>query len=118
MRCTQFVQAICRKTLATIRPAVIIVAGALLASCAFVDAYSPRVYQNNLTFQDINSQEALLNIVRASRYEALSFVSVTQATGSQTETLSAGLPTFTFGAAQTAAQRQFAFGGNSLSSGA
>ncbi len=55
---------------AGLRAAVIVVVAALLSSCAFVDAFGPRVYQNNLTFQDANSQEALLNIVRASRYEA------------------------------------------------
>jgi hypothetical protein len=100
------------------RAAAVVVAGALLGSCAFVDAFGPRVYQNTLTFQDANSKEALLNIVRASRYEALGFVAIGQETGSQSETLSAGLPTFTFGAAQTATQRQFAFAGNSLSSNA
>lgn len=98
--------------------AVIFIVGALLSSCAFVDAFGPRVYQNNLTFQDANSQEALLNIIRASRYEALSFVAIGQETGSQTESLGTGLPTFTLGAAQTATQKQFAFGGNSLSSSA
>ncbi len=45
-------------------------------------------------------------------------MAIGQESGSQTETLNTGLPTFTFGAAQTAAQKQFAFAGNSLSSAA
>ena len=98
------------------RAALILITGLFLSSCAFVDNYTPRLYQNNLSFGDFTSQEALLNIVRASRHEALSFVAISSEGGMQTETLAAGLPTFTLGPAQIAAQKQFAFAGNSLSS--
>jgi hypothetical protein len=97
---------------------VSVMVGALLGSCAFVDQYSPRAYQSNLNLQDTSNQEALLNVVRASRYEALSFISVASTSGSQTETLNTGLPAFTLGPGQTVAQKQFVFGGNSVSSNA
>jgi hypothetical protein len=100
------------------RAALAAVAGLLLSSCAFVDNYTPRLYQNNLGFGDFTSQEVLLNIVRASRHEALSFVAVSSEGGMQTETLGTGLPIFTLGPAQAAVQKQFAFAGNSLSSSA
>lgn len=94
----------------------LLVSCSLLCACAFVDQFSPRVYQANLNYQDVNSQEALVNIVRASRFEALSFASVTSSSGTQSETLGTGLPTFTLGPGQTVAQHQFVFGGNSVSS--
>jgi hypothetical protein len=88
----------------------------LLASCGFVDHFGPRVYDNNLQSQDALNQETLLNIVRASRFQALNFVAISQLTGGQTETLSSGLPTVTFGPSQIASQKQWVFGSNSLSS--
>src|SRR5262249_2984636 len=95
-----------------------LIASLFLCSCAFVDNCTPRLYQNNLGFGDFTSQEVLLNIVRASRHEALSFVAVSSEGGMQTETLGTGFPTFTLGPAQIATQKQFAFAGNSLSSSA
>jgi hypothetical protein len=63
------------------------------------------------------NQELLLNIVRASRYQPLNFMVITQLNGGQTETLNTGLPTITFGPAQTAAQHQFPIS-NSVTSAA
>ena len=121
MRCSETISSTSKGTTYLARygrVALGLVAGLFLSSCAFVDNYTPRLYQNNLSFGDFTSQEALLNIVRASRHEALSFVAISSEGGMQTETLAAGLPTFTLGPAQIAAQKQFAFAGNSLSSSA
>jgi hypothetical protein len=90
----------------------------LLSSCAFVDHFAPRVYDNNLQSQDALSQETLVNIVRASRFQPLTFVAVSQLSGGQTETLNTGLPTLTFGPGQTNAQKQLIFASNSLASSA
>jgi hypothetical protein len=116
MRCIQLIREKFKVASAGWRPGLVVVGGILLSSCAFVDAYGPRIYQNNLTFMDANSQETLLNIVRASRHEALSFIGIGSESGSQTESLGVGLPTFTFGPAQTAAQRTFGVGPNSTTS--
>jgi hypothetical protein len=59
---------------------------------------------------------ALLNIARASRYQSLNFVAISQTAGEQNENLKIGLPTLTFGPAQTPAQHQFVFASNSLES--
>lgn len=88
----------------------------LVSSCASVDQFSSRVYDSNLNSQQALDQETLLNIVRASDYSAPNFIALTQVAGSQTETLNTGLPSFVIGPAQTAAQHQYVFGSNSLSS--
>jgi hypothetical protein len=87
-----------------------------LVSCASVDQFGARINDNNLNSQDAMNRETLLNIVRASRYQSLNFIAVTQITGGQAETLTTGLPTITLGPAQAIAQHQFPFS-NSLSSG-
>jgi hypothetical protein len=89
----------------------------MLPACAAVDRFGSRIYDHNLTSQDAMNEETVLNIVRASRYQPLNFMAVTQVTGGQTETLTSGLPTITFGPAQTAMQHQFIFS-NSVASGA
>ncbi len=89
-----------------------------LASCAVVDRFGSRITDSNLTSQYAMNQEMLLNIVRASRHQALNFVAITQVAGSQTETLNTGLPTVTLGPQQTAAQHQAVFAANSVSSAA
>jgi hypothetical protein len=89
-----------------------------LSSCGFVDHFGPRVYDNNLQSQDALNQEALVNIVRASRFQPLNFVAVAQLTGGQSETLTTGLPTVTFGPGQIPSQKQWVFGSNSLGSAA
>ena len=55
----------------------------------------------------------LTNIIRASRSEPLSFVSVSGIHGSTTITGSVGLPAIVVGPLQTAAEHQFVFGGGS-----
>ncbi len=89
----------------------------VLAGCTVVDRFGSRIYDHNLTSQDVMNKEVLINIVRASRYQPLNFMVITQVTGGQSETLSTGLPTITLGPAQTLAQHQFPIT-NSVSSGA
>jgi hypothetical protein len=100
-----------------VRVAWIPLAGILLMSCAAVDQFGTRINDTNLNSQNAMNRETLLNIVRAEYLQPLNFVAITQVTGGQTETLSTGLPTITFGPAQTMAQHQFVFASNSLSSG-
>lgn len=88
-----------------------------LPACAVVDRFGSRVYDHNLTSQDVMNKEIVVNIVRASRYQSLNFMAITQVNGGQSETLNTGLPTITFGPAQTIAQHQFPIS-NSISSGA
>lgn len=87
----------------------------VLANCAAVDQFGTRIDDANLNSLEAANRETLLNIVCASRYQPLNFVAVTQITGGQTETLSTGLPTVSFGPAQTAAQHIYQIS-NSLSS--
>jgi hypothetical protein len=82
-----------------------------------VDQFGSRVYDQNLTSQEVMNKEVLINIIRASRYQPLNFMAITQVTGGQSETLTTGLPTITLGPAQTIAERQFQVT-NSVASGA
>jgi hypothetical protein len=90
--------------------------GAWLSACALVDQFGSRVYDGNLNSQNAMNQETLLNIVRASRFQPLTFVAISQVTGNQSEALSNGLPTVVFGPGQTTMQKQAVFGPNSLQS--
>jgi hypothetical protein len=81
-----------------------------------VDQFGSRVYDGNLNSQNAMNQETLLNIVRASRFQPLNFVAISQVAGNQAEALNNGLPTVTFGPGQLASQRQSVFGPNSLQS--
>jgi hypothetical protein len=91
--------------------------GNSLTACAAVDRFGSRITDSNFSSHYAMSQEILLNIVRAGRYQALNFVALTQVSGTQTETLNTGLPTLTLGPGQTVMQKQVIFGSNSLSSG-
>ncbi|MBO0751288.1 MAG: hypothetical protein J2P53_04210 [Bradyrhizobiaceae bacterium] len=88
-----------------------------LTGCTVVDRFGSRVYDDNLTSQEVMNKEILVNIIRASRYQPLNFMAITQVTGGQSETLTTGLPTITLGPAQTVAQHQFPIT-NSVASGA
>ncbi|SHG56587.1 hypothetical protein SAMN05444169_3083 [Bradyrhizobium erythrophlei] len=78
--------------------------GVILQSCAAVDQFGSRIEDANRNSQHANDQETLLNIVRAKNFRPLTFVAVSQVTGSQTETVTTGLPTITFGSGITPAQ--------------
>lgn len=88
----------------------------ILASCATVDQFGSRIRDGNLNSQDALNQETLLNIIRSRDLQPLNFFAVTQVTGGQSEALTTGLPTVTFGPAATIAQHQSPIS-NSLASG-
>ncbi len=88
----------------------------LSGSCALVDQYGSRAYDGNLNTQNAINQEVLLNIIRASKYQSVSWNPASQITGGQTETLSTGLPTINIGPAQAAADHIYSIT-NSVSSG-
>lgn len=64
----------------------------LLGSCAVVDQYGSRAYDGNLNTQNAINQEVLVNIIRASRYQAISWNPANSITGSQMEQVQTGLP--------------------------
>jgi len=82
--------------------------------CAFVDYFTPRQYALNLNSEEALNQETLLNIVRASQYRPMTFMAVSQLTGSQMENFNIGLATITFGPGKSAAAKEFIFGPNTL----
>ena len=65
----------------------------LSGSCALVDQYGSRAYDGNLNTQNAINQEVLVNIIRASRYQAISWNPASQIQGGQSESLQTGLPT-------------------------
>jgi hypothetical protein len=58
-----------------------------------VDQYGSRAYDGNLNTQNAINQEVLVNIIRASRYQAISWNPASQIQGGQSESLQTGLPT-------------------------
>jgi hypothetical protein len=87
----------------------------VLGSCASVDQFGSRIYDGNVNSQNASNQETLLNVLRISKHQSPTFVAISQIAGGQTEALSTGLPTVTFGPHQTAAQQTYAIS-NALSS--
>jgi hypothetical protein len=85
-----------------------LVAILLLAGCSAVDQYGARIHDVNVNSQDALNGETLLNVLRAEKHETPNFVAVSSVTGGQSETLTTGLPTVTFGPEQTIAQHQYA----------
>jgi hypothetical protein len=90
----------------------------LLAACSFIDNFTPRQYSLNIHSQDALDQETLLNVIRASRFQPLNFIGISQLTGGQNEDFRIGLPTITFGPGQSAEAREFIFTGNFIDSSA
>jgi hypothetical protein len=85
----------------------------ILAGCTAMDyQLNPRAGAINHETDNARNNEILLNIVRASHSQPLNFVPISKASGTQTTDLKIGLPTFTFGPAQTALARQFQFATN------
>jgi hypothetical protein len=91
-----------------------VLAIALVGGCSSIDQFSARVYSSNANSQTALDEETLLNIERAAHFQPLTFVAITKTTGTRTGDLKIGLPTATFGPAQTAIQRQTSFAGNTL----
>jgi hypothetical protein len=88
----------------------------LSGSCATVDQFGSRAYDGNLNTQNAINQEILVNIIRASRYQSVSWNPASQISGGQAETLTTGLPTISFGPGATAASQIYSIT-NSVSSG-
>ena len=84
----------------------------LIQSCATVDQFGSRIYDGNVNSQSALNEETLLNILRASKGQTPNFVGISQITGSQTETLTTGLPTINLGPHQTAAQQIYSITNN------
>jgi hypothetical protein len=96
-----------------------LVVSAALAGCSVVvDQFKDRVYSANYQTNDAMNEETLLNIVRASQSEPLTFVGIGKVTGGRTEALKLGLPSITFGPQQTVAQGQYSFTSNGLDNSA
>lgn len=76
--------------------------------------FASRVDQENRDSHLTMNQEALLNIVRASHHQSLSFVAITSVGASRQEDLKIGLPSITLGPNLTPAQKQFSFSGNTI----
>jgi len=84
------------------RTACLLFATGLTGSCASVDQYGSRAYDGNVNTQEAFNREILVNIIRASQYQALSWNPASQINGTQSETLNTGLPTITTGPHQVA----------------
>jgi hypothetical protein len=90
----------------------------LIVERSFIDNFTPRRYSLNIHSQDPLGQETLLNVIRASRFQPLNFIEISQLTGGQNEDFRIGLPTITFGPGQNATAREFIFTGNFIDSSA
>jgi hypothetical protein len=84
-----------------------------VSGCVASDHFQERVSSFDRAAEQSRDEMILTNIVRASRSEPLSFVSVSGIHGSATTSGSVGLPAIVFGPLQTAAQHQYVFGGGS-----
>lgn len=84
----------------------------ILAGCGLVDKYEERMRFMNRSIDTSRNEMILLNIARARYHHPLSFMSITNVSGSQNASGSLGLPTITLGPGQTDAQKQFVFGNN------
>src|SRR5262249_11101439 len=89
-----------------------------LAGCSAVDIFSQRLMDVSDGLNTADVQSVTLNIVRAGRSEPTTFVALNQYTANRNADLRIGLPTITFGTGQTAAQKQFVFGGNVIDNSA
>jgi hypothetical protein len=90
-----------------------VAASILVSGCAATDQFQDRVSRYGRAAEQARDEMILTNIIRASRSEPLSFVSVSGIHGSATTTGAVGLPAIVIGPAQTAAQHQYVFGGGS-----
>jgi hypothetical protein len=100
------------------RAIALLVAGTF-AGCVMIDsAISPRVINLNLSVDQAQNDSILMNVVRASHSQPLTFVGISKISGSQTSGMSNGLPGFHFGPDLSVSQRQFSFGGNSINNSA
>ena len=97
----------------SIRRLAAVTVSILVSGCAASDHFQDRVSRFDRAAEQARDEMILTNIVRASRLEPLSFVSVSGIHGSATTSGSVGLPAITVGPLQTAAEHQYIFGGGS-----
>ena len=91
-----------------------LVALCTLVACTAFDHYEARFDTINRSVGSSRDEMILLNIARARYSHPLTFMSVGSLSGTQGGGGNIGLPTITFGPAQTPSQSQFVFGNNSL----
>jgi hypothetical protein len=82
--------------------------------CTAVDSFDGRVASIADSYTEARNTSLLANIARARHEHPLAFVAITGINDGTTMGGLMGLPTFTFGPGQVAAQKQFVFGNNSL----
>lgn len=86
-----------------------------LVGCTIIDgAVSERVLSLNASIDQASNDAVLLNVVRASRAQPLTFVAISRVGGSQQTGMNNGLPSFTFGPDLSISQKQYTFGNNSV----
>lgn len=90
-----------------------VTASIVVSGCAASDHFQDRVSRFDRAAEQSRDEMILTNIIRSSRSEPMSFVSVSGIHGSTTITGAVGLPAITVGPLQTAAEHQFVFGGGS-----
>jgi hypothetical protein len=86
-----------------------------LGGCTTVDPLDQRGETVNRNATDYANDATLLNIVRATLSEPLTFITITGLDGTQSATGNLGLPTFTLGPHLASSPRNFGIGPNSLS---
>ena len=84
----------------------------LITGCSIIDNFSDSVNRINNNVEISRNEMTLANILRASQQKPLVFSTVTAIHGSNGMSESLGLPTVTFGPAQTGAQHQWVFNNN------
>ena len=90
-----------------------LIVGAVLAACAIIDTFDDRAETYNRSAARYANTAEFLNVIRASRFEPLNFVTFSSATGHNTLSGNLGLPSVTLGPGQTAVQHTYTFGPNS-----
>ena len=86
----------------------------LLAACTAFDPLDQTGPSINRTEADYANDATLLNVVRATRQEPLTFITITGIDGTASITGSLGLATVTLGPLAATAKRDYAFGPNSI----
>lgn len=84
---------------------------ALLSGCIAFGTIDKRATALNESAGAAQNRAILLNLVRASRFEPLYFLAMTQLNGSATADLKLGLPELTVGPRQAASQKDYILGG-------
>src|SRR5690348_3067412 len=84
-----------------------------LLGCTSFDPLDNRAENFNLSATDYSNNAILLNVIRASLLEPLTFVTITSVDGTGSASGNLGLPTISFGPHLSTSPRAFSFGPNS-----